>query len=159
MLRFRRLLSVVLVRGWLAFVVVACLGGGVAIVLDGDNPLQSDDPYLVGFICGLFAGAAALVYTLVEKHCSSRGTALALYASLLLAWCAFLLALGRVFDGLEGAAFYPYASAASLLSGLFAWITFQWRPHWRSVAILSTLGAAMFVMYGIAISRMAAEWK
>ena len=159
MLRYRVLLASVFVRGWIAFVLVALLGGGAWIVLDGDNPLESDDPYIAGFASGLFAALAALVYTLLEKLCAGRKTASALYTGLLLAWCAFLLALERVFSGLEGAALYPYVSAASLLSGLFACVTFQWRPHWRTVAILSIVGAAMFVMYGVAVSRMAAEWK
>ena len=53
-------------RTWLAFCGAAILSGTAMCLVDGDHPLRSDDPYLVGMLFGGLAAFLAAVSAIAE---------------------------------------------------------------------------------------------
>ena len=47
-----RFVGTIALRSWLAFSTLAVVGFVVFLFLDGDDPLRSDDPYIVGLFLG-----------------------------------------------------------------------------------------------------------
>ena len=112
---YRHFISLALVRAWVAFVIIAVLAG-VAFTIDGDDPLRSDDPYVLGYACGVFAAAMALVYTAAERMCKSRRSASACYFALLGLWCLFLFGALGSWHQLRGPPSIPISPPPASLS-------------------------------------------
>ncbi|KKL27634.1 hypothetical protein LCGC14_2383170, partial [marine sediment metagenome] len=115
----KQLLLSGLSRAWVAFVIVAFVAGAAFLAFDRDNPLESDDPYVVGFTCGAIGAAMAAMYTIIEAVAKRQVVVLTTYFALLLGWCAFLVVqsiLGRAAGG-HHHGMYTYAAIASFLIG------------------------------------------
>jgi hypothetical protein len=149
----RKFLSTALLRFWLGFAAITAFGWTVFLVLDGKNPLRSDDHYIVGFLCGGFAGVMGVVYSLVEKAFASRVLAFMCYCSILLLWGMLIVTLTA--QAPEGAEIGRLLAFAHVASGAISWPLFSFRiPH--SIVVLNS-GACVtvLVMYGIVVMRMA----
>ena len=151
-----RLLGTRVLRAWLASSAFAILGFAVNWFIDGDDPLQSDDPYIVGFVFAIVAACFAIVYTVTEtiaqrvSRIQSRGF---LYGILLVAWCLLLLA-GSCRGG-EAAPALEFAAAASLVIGLLTYPLCRYRWPGALVAIMSCMGVLLIVMYCVVWIRRA----
>jgi hypothetical protein len=154
---YKQLISLTLVRAWVAFVIIGVLAGIAVLALDGDDPLRSDDPYVAGFACGVFAAVMALVFTVAERVCKSRWSASAWYFALLGLWCLFLFWCAWEFAGTEGAKAYPYVAGGSVIIGVISWPLFFWRRLPLAVVLAASLiGLIAFAMFAIVVVRRAA---
>jgi hypothetical protein len=149
----RKFVYTSLVRFWLGFAALSVLGWAAFLVLDGKNPLRSDDPYIVGFLCGGFAGAMGVVYSLVEKACASRLCGFMCYCSILLLWGMLLVTLTA--QAPEAAEIGRYLAFAHVASGAISWPLFGFRIPRSIVVLISGAGLAVLLMYGIVVVRMA----
>jgi hypothetical protein len=92
----------VLLRTWLAFSVVSFVVAVVCSVVDHDNPLKSDDPYIVGGIAGGFCAGFAFVCSVVGELGGSRTKQLLAYFGLVLSVSVFLIVVDVAMPSPEG---------------------------------------------------------
>ena len=151
---FRQLIKTGLLRSWLGFCAVTFLAWAGFLVIDRDNPLRSDDPYVAGFLCGGFAAAMGVVYSLVEKACASRVCVSIVYFAMLASWSMLLVALSA--QAPEGAEIGRFVAVAHLLSGAISWPLFAFRIPRSMVKFISGTGLVVFAMYCVVALRMAA---
>jgi hypothetical protein len=149
----RKFVSTALLRFWLGFSALTALSWLVVLVLDGKNPFRSDDPYIVGFLCGGFAGAMGVVYSWVERTCASRICAFMSYCTILLLWGMVLVTLTA--EAPEAAEIGRYLALAHVASGAISWPLFGFHIPRSIVVLISGVGVAVLVMYGIVAVRMA----
>ncbi len=142
-------------RAWLAFCVVAIIGFTLFLFVDGDDPLRSDDPYLVGFTVGIAASCLAVIYTALEGIARRIGhirLGRSAYALLLAAWCLSLWAAS--FAGGEAADVLAYAASASLVVGLVTFLLCRFdAPRVLTIA-MSCFGILLLAMYCVVSVRM-----
>ena len=150
---FRQFVRTSLLRCWLGFSALTVLGWAAFLVIDGDNPLRSDDPYLVGLICGVFAAVMGLLYSLLEKACTSRTLSTTCYLAILCLWAFLFITLSA--QAPEGADIARFIAIAQLLSGVISWPLFAFKIPHGVIALLSGTGLAVLVMYGVVVVRMA----
>ena len=143
----RRLVTASLLRSWLGFSAVTVLAWAAFLDIDRDNPLRSDDPYIVGFFCGGFAAAMGIVYSIAEKACATRVRASILYAAVVVLWTMLFVALSA--QAKEGAELGRFLAFAHLVSGIVSWPLFAYRIPRSMVAAISAGGLAILIMYGI----------
>ncbi len=151
----RQLAGTSALRGWLAFCTLAAIGFVWFWFIDHDNPLQSDDPYLVGFFFGISAACLAIIYTVAESIGRRVGwTQLKdfVYAVLLAAWCLLLWA-GSLGGG-EGACILSAASVASLVIGLLTYPLCRFDAPRVLLVIMSCMGVLLLTMYCVVCVRM-----
>jgi hypothetical protein len=152
----RQFVGTLALRSWLVFSALAVLGFVVFLFLDGDNPLQSDDPYLVGFFFGTVAACFAILFTVMESIAQRvrRITVRDLVYSVVLAgWCLLLLAGSR--GGGEGEGILVFSASASFVSGLLTYPLCRYNPPRVVVIVVSCMGVLLFAMYGVVCVRMA----
>ncbi len=143
-------------RAWVAFSALAIVGFAVFLRIDGDDPLESDDPYLLGFVFGGIAAGSAGVYTVAEGIARRAGRLWLrdlIYGAVLAAWCLFLWIGSR--GGGEGAGILAYAVVASLIVGVLVYPLCRFRLPWLLIAVLSCASAGLLVMYCVVCERMA----
>ena len=141
-------------RASLAFVVVAYVFGSLFVGVDGDDPLRSDDPYIVGFFCGAVASAMALLYTFVERFVANRDTVSAICFGILSAWCGSLLIARFVDPYGEGAGHLLFFAIASFHSGVIGWLLSRWRVPNRLAWVIGAAGIVMACLYITVAVRM-----
>ena len=113
--------AAVIARTWLAFSVMTFAGAVAGIVLDGDNPLHSDDPYLMGFVSAIaptFCTASASIAAYRRRSPKAQRVAyflpLAGMVGLLLVWDA-------VVTMAEGQGLATFAAVVIAAGGLLAY--------------------------------------
>ena len=62
-----RVIGNLVLRGWLVFSVLAAIGFVLWLIMDRDDPLHSDDPYLAGLFVGIVGACLSSVYTVMES--------------------------------------------------------------------------------------------
>jgi hypothetical protein len=143
-----------LLRAWLAFSALAIIGASTFLIIDRDDPLRSDDPYLAGIFLGIVAACATAVYSVAEKigqHFGREGLRDRVYVGALTAWCLFWWLCS--FAGGNGiGAIY---SAVSLGSGSLTWPLCRFALPGTVVAAISCGGALLLAMYCVVAVRMA----
>lgn len=152
---FRQLARILITRAWLAFSVLAIVGFTVFLFIDRDDPLRSDDPYLVGFIFGMVAAGLAAVYTAIEifaQRLNLRHLSGFTYSVVLAGWCALMWALSR--RGGEGAELFVYFAVASLGIGLLTYPLCRFRIPRTFAVIISGMGGLIVIMYCFVSLRM-----
>ena len=144
-------LAATLRRAWVAFSLVAMLGLVVAEIMEPENLLVSDDPYLAGAVFGAIAAGMAAVYSLAELPGWHR----VVYPVAVCSWCVLLLVVGC--SGGEGSGMALFIAQGSVVSALVSWAVCRMRIGrvWIAVA---ALGVAFVAMYAFVASRMAARW-
>jgi hypothetical protein len=144
-----------LIRSWLIFVITAIIAGIAIMIAEGDNPLDSDDPYLAGFLIGGTAAAVMFLSTLFGG--TSNRAANYWFSAILLLWCAFLLIVEMLNDG-EGDGITGMIAAASFVIGSVGWILVGAlaKIHYPkpAVIILTIAGIGLFALYGLACLKM-----
>ncbi|MEX0715072.1 MAG: hypothetical protein WD066_00725 [Planctomycetaceae bacterium] len=152
---FRTLIVASLRRAWLGFTATFILGGAAFILIDGDDPLRSDDPYVVGFATGAFAAVMGVAYSIAESVCGNRWRTSLAYFALVGAWTVFFIAAtARANEGAEMGRFLAIAHASS---AVVCWPLFAFRLPKAAVAAISVAGAAALAMYAIVAARMALD--
>lgn len=145
-------------RAWLAFSALGSLGFAAFLYMDGDHPLQSDDPYIAGFTFGGIAAGLAIVYTVAETIAKRVGRMQIRdvgYAAPLAAWILLLWA-GSCAGG-EGAEIGAYAAVASLIIGVLTYPLCRFRMPQALTVIVACLGVVLVAMYCVVYHRMAAR--
>ena len=147
------------IRAWTAFCALAILGGAMMIAADGDNPLHSDDPYIVGFVFGGIGAVLSAAYSWLAAGRNSPRSADAKFVVILLGWCGFLLVMAfltrNISDGVDE--IYQMLVAASLLCGGVAWPLSRFQlPAWLIIT-LTVCGLAFFGMYVVVARQLAAR--
>jgi hypothetical protein len=155
---FVRFFGTALLRAVVAFSALAVHWAIVFVFIDGDNPLRSDDPYLVGFVCGAIAAVAATVYTIAEdvgKLTHHRIHRDLLYAGTVTGWC---LSLWTVWAATrprgEGSELLRYLALASLVTGLLVWPLCRFRLPIALIAAIVLAGVLLVMMYFLVVTRM-----
>jgi len=145
-----------LLRSWLIFVIVSLIAGVAMLIADGDHPLESDDPYLVGFLIGGIAAAIMFVSSLSGGP--ANRTANYWFFGILAAWCVALLVAEAMNDG-EGDGLMAMMAVASLIMGAAGWylvgIIAKIRYPRSAVLIVTCLGITMLALYGSVYYRHA----
>lgn len=90
------------------------------VVFDGDSPFRSDDPYIIGTLCGAIAVVMTVGYTTARLCCRSGPAADFFYFLVFACWCATLWRLSGT--DWEGSGLYALLSAGSLVAGLLSWV-------------------------------------
>lgn len=147
---WRRTLALGLLRAWLAFVVSSLLIGLLLIAWDGDNPLESRELYVIGFIGGIIGAVMATICTIAERICGNLAWSTVCYFVVLMAWCAFLKVIAMTAIG-EGAWAINLFVAVSFIAGITSWPLFLRPPSGITVYLVSIAGLGMFALYGIAV--------
>jgi len=156
---FGHFLGISVLRAWLAFSALGVLGFVFFWFMDRDNPLRSDDPYVVGFAFGIVAACCAIVYTVTERIAQRVGrTQLrdSVYAILLAAWCLLLWAGSR--GGGEGSGVLAFSAAASLVIGLLTYPLCRYKSPRVLVTIMSCTAVLLLAMYCVVCIRMAQRY-
>lgn len=111
-----KFLTPVMLRVCLAANALGIVGFVVALGLGHDDPLRSDDPYILGFLFGGFAACSAIVYTIFEnvgRRCNRPYLTEVGYVSAIAVWCLLLwLASLRAPEMPEVLIYMAIASAA-----------------------------------------------
>jgi hypothetical protein len=145
----------ILLRSGAGFGLAGAAGFALYLLLDGDNPLRSDDPYLVGFLLGAVGAASAAIYTLFETFVRRPIIVDFVHFGLLGLW-ALMLLVSELFV-IEGQGYPTYFAAGSVFAGTIAWPPCRFRiPTWFAVGA-SLLGIAMAVTYFVVASRLGAR--
>ena len=144
-----RFAGVALLRAWLVFSVIAVLGVVVSLILDGDNLLESDDPYIVGSVFGCICACLTFVYTVAEALKKDGCTKDLIYTVVLSLWCA-LLWVGSCGPG-EGAGFIGFFAIGSLVGGALAWLLCSFKLPNKVSAAICVVGI-LFVAMRIFVS-------
>lgn len=150
---FREFVVTSLWRAWLGFAGLTVLGFVAFLIFDHDNPLHSDDPYLVGFILGGIAAGISLVYSLAEKAFGNRWWATLCYGMVIGLWA--ILATMATANSPEGKEIGMVVGGASLVVGAIAWPLIAFRIPRSLAAILTISALAAMVMYGVVAVRLA----
>jgi hypothetical protein len=145
-----------LLRAWLGFSALTILGWLMFLAMDRDNPFHSDDPYLVGFLCGAFAAAMGIIYSVAEKILTTRLAISLCYGVIVGAWTCLLFALAE--DSREGGQLFSFFAVVSLIAGALSWPLFAFRLP-QSLVIALTVGATTLLgMYGFVVLRLASRY-
>jgi hypothetical protein len=122
MSEWKSLAWMVLLRMWLTFSIVAFVLAVVFCVVERDNPLRSDDPYIPAGIVAAFCAGFALIYGVAQALSGSPIKQLAAYFGSVVGFSVFciavdfaapspegqgILALFGVLIAVSGAATYP----------------------------------------------------
>src|SRR5688500_18120090 len=102
-----------LMRAWRVFSALAVIWFVVALCIDWDNPLHSDDPYIIGFLFGTVGAAASVVYSLGElvgRRLGRNALRDVGYWVVLAAWCVLLVVTTRNSEGEDMAVFVAIGS-------------------------------------------------
>jgi hypothetical protein len=138
-----------LLRSWLIFVIVSLIAGVAMLIADGDHPLESDDPYLVGFLISGIAAAIMFVSSLSGGP--ANRTANLWFFGILAAWFVALVVAEALNDG-EGDGLMAMMAVASLIMGTAGWylVGLVAKIHYprNAVIILSCLGITIISLYG-----------
>jgi len=152
-LAVRQLVVVIFLRLWLVFSFVLVLGVLTSTVLVGENPLQSDNPHIPGFLFGSIATGLAFIYSIADSFRRLGRLKHWITAAALAVWC-LALAVGESFTDGEADGWLMLTAVGSLVAGVVAWPLFVLRlPTWIRVAI-SGAGVVSVLAYGQVVMRM-----
>lgn len=139
-------------RSWLAFCLMSFLFALVFLLIDGDNPLRSDDPYVVGFFFGCIGACLALLYSMVELIKKGGWFKDAVYFVCCGLWTVFLLLAGR--NAIEGRWLINYIMLGSLIAAAVEWPLLRFRAPRVLYAIASIACAVLIGLYMFVAARM-----
>lgn len=145
-----------LFRSWLGFSALTILGWLMFLAMDRDNPFHSDDPYLVGFLCGGFAAVMGFVYSIAEKLFATRLRTSLCYGAIVGLWAGLLFAGSN--NSHEGAELFAFFAVVSLIAGAISWPLFAFRVPRSFVIVLTVSAVALLAMYGIVALRLASRY-
>lgn len=143
-------------RVWVAFAGLTVFGFAASYGIEVENPLRSDDPYVIGFACGTLAAGMSVVYSIAEKLCGGRWWATLCYGVAVCLWSAFLVAMTA--NSNEGKQVGQLIAVASLVVGAIGWPLFAFHIP-RQPAKMLTVGALIALgMYAVVAVRMAMRY-
>lgn len=156
---FAQWLKMALPRMWLAFSILSIVGFVIFLCIDHDNPLRSDDPYIVGIFFGITSACLSAVYSLLEAIATRVGRAWIKntgYAFLLSAWSCTWWAVSYIVPDHEGAAeLVFYLAAASLGIGVATWPLCRFTVPKTATVPARCMGAIFLLCYFAVAARMA----
>jgi hypothetical protein len=110
-----------MMRTWLAFSVTAFVTATACSVLDQDNPLRSDDPYIVGGIVAAFCAGLAFLSSITGSVAGSGAKRALAYFGTLFAFTAFLIGVDLVCTQPEGHGIATLLGVTIVLTGSAAY--------------------------------------
>lgn len=144
-------------RIYVAFSLIAVSTGLLAAWADGDHLLQSDDPYLIGFILGGVAAALAAIYLAFSRFSlppAPTRTANIVYFGGLFVWTAFWLATD--YNAIEGKGIGLAIAGASAVTGIIIWPICRFglpKVAARTIGLLGAIFIAGYVHVAIQIAQ------
>lgn len=139
-----------------SFALTAILTGLTAAWADGDHLLESDDPYLVGFLLGAVAAVQTALY-LGLKRLQPRPTSKRLpetiYFSGLFVWAAFWLAVDCY--AVEGKGIGLMIAVASGVTGIVVWLLCRFPLPPVATKVIGLLGVSFIGLYAYVAMRLA----
>jgi hypothetical protein len=140
-------------RAWLGIVGLTVFGFVAYLIIDRDNLLRSDDPYLVGFLLGGIAAGMSLVYSIAERLRASRWWATFCHGLVLCLWAILVLATSN--NSSEAEEMGRVVAGASVVGGAISWPLIAFRIP-RNLLVILTAGAlTILVMYVVVAVRIA----
>jgi hypothetical protein len=117
-----------------------------------DNPLKSEDPYLVGMLCGGLAAVAAAFYTMFETFVRRPIIVDFLYFELPAVWSVIVWIWTAVTPEAKGLG--PYAAGGSLAACAIAWPLCRFRVPRRIAILAAAAGVLLVATYAIVALRI-----
>jgi hypothetical protein len=140
-------------RAWLGFAGLTVFGFVASYAMEVENPLRSDDPYLMGFLMGGIAAGMSVVYSIAEKVVGNRWWSSLCYGAAVCLWAVFVVATSA--NSPEGEDIGKLIAIASLVIGALGWPLYAFCVP-RGLAVSLTVGALIaLVMYVVVAVRMA----
>ena len=131
-------------RAWLAFCLLSFLFALAFLLIDGNNPLRSDDPYIVGFLFGSIGACHTLVYSaaeLIKKDGYFKDVIWLVACGL---WCALLYLTW--WSAVEGRGIILYILVGSLIVAAVEWPLLRFGVPRVVFVATSIIGAALIVL-------------
>jgi hypothetical protein len=147
------LLSVVR-RAWIAFSLTSFAMAVGSLIIDYDNPLRSDDPYLAGGIAGLFASVFASLLAMAQELGASAAKKYSIYSISLVTPVLLLLAIDAFAPPYEGQGIPSVLAAVVGMAGIAAFFMQFISESRPTILVCSIPGALYFLGYGIASAWM-----
>jgi hypothetical protein len=145
-------------RVWLTFSLVAFAVAVVFALWDGDHPLHSDDPYVVGSLIGGVSAGASFLFAVPAYLGRSPGRKPLAYFGPLAAVALLPVAGELVAGGSEAGGLGIIIGGSIALFGLPAFFI-QWiKLTWLCIALLSLPGVFFLVGYAMVAVRMSRAW-
>lgn len=132
-------------RAWLAFCLLSFLFALAFLLLDGDNPLRSDDPYIVGFLFGSIGACHTLVYSAAEWLKQGKRFKHVIWLLALALWCALLCLTW--WSAAEGRGIILHILMGSLIVAAVEWPLLRFGVPRTFYAITSIAGATLIGLY------------
>jgi hypothetical protein len=145
--RLRVFLRLAIIRAWCAFSLLSFLFGCWFLLMDGDNLLRSDDPYLVGFLFGGVAAVLAIIYSLAEAVRPGGCFKDVVWLVACSLWCAALFLTWCSCNGGEGGEIALLVLTGSAITAAVEWPLLRFRLPRRAIAVVSTVGVSMISLY------------
>jgi hypothetical protein len=145
--RLHVLLHLAIIRAWCAFSLLSFLFGCWFLLMDGDNLLRSDDPYVVGFLLGGVAAVLTIVYSLAEAVRPGGCFKEVVWLAACSLWCAVLFFAWRSCEGGEGAEIALFVLAGSAITAAVEWPSLRFRLPRMAIAVTSTMSLVMIALY------------
>ena len=141
----RRWFRNAIARVWSAFAITAVVIGLFDAWWGHDHLLRSDDPYLVGFACGVLAAGMGLAYSIADWLVQKPLVACAWCYASLAGWVAFLLILSL--EGGEGGPYLELIAEVSAVTGILITPVLVRPPGKWVIAAASVAVITGMVMY------------
>lgn len=144
-------------RVYVAFSLIAVSTGLLAAWADGDHLLQSDDPYLIGFILGGVAAVLATIYLAFSQYSLPpvpTHTANTVYFGGLFLWTAFWSATD--YNATEGKGIGLAIAGASAVTGIVVWPICRFglpKVAARTIGLLGAMFIAGYVYVAIQLAQ------
>lgn len=142
-------------RVWIAFSVSSFVVATAFSILDGDNPLRSDDPYIPGFLAAMFTSSFSLCWVAADWLGSSVSKQHFAYFVPLVLLVGLLLIWDFVFPPIEGQGLPTFLAIAVSVGGVAAY-PFHFLKLVRASVILASIpGIVCLIGYSCARITMA----
>ena len=142
-------------RVWIAFSVSSFVVAVAACILDGDNPMRSDDPYLVGFIVATCTALFSLCWGIAICIGVSESKQCVVYFMPLVLLVGLLLISDFAFTPIEGRGLPTFFAIAITLGAIVVYPLHALKLNKVSVTCASIPGILCFIGYSCALVAMA----
>ncbi|MBN1393492.1 MAG: hypothetical protein JW959_00475 [Pirellulales bacterium] len=132
-------------HAWLVYCSASFLFALAFLILDGDNPLQSDDPYIVGFTFGVIGACHSLFYSMVEAFTRGNRPKHVIWFIAMVLWCAFLCLAW--WNALEGQGMILSILFGSLIVAAIEWPLLYFRTSRAAYITASVIGVTQIGLY------------
>jgi hypothetical protein len=149
------------IRAWLTFCLISFLFAATPVVFQGLSPLQSDDPYLIGFLFGCVGICFSIVFSLAELARSHRYLKDAAFVAACALWCTFVWFSKPTPPPPQQFPDYydltPLFLLGCLATAAVEWPLLRFRVPRAISVILSILGVATVVLYLLVAIRITSQ--